>query len=302
MSTPGLYETSRLVVGSTNPVLSSPKFKSNIQHDFNQRHKVWWLTDSHRNSFTHWHVLNISSDQYFDENDQALALFMEREASGTIFVKIKQGWFQTKLGCSIDRPTRSRALIWSDRDILSLQLLAPNHHRHRQHRRHHHQHSLIIDSLSSSSSMKIFFLLQLCASALKNIRENPLFKQQYFFSCHIAEFFVCTNQKIYGTRLLCLHLRRLLQFTIEGWKEAEPMKCFNMFKFTHFCRNLYEQMKSFFVQLSLKGVVPDFPDFRDSHQLQLAPFELAERSLCFFCARFPMETAIIQTLWEWWWW
>ena len=28
---------------------------------------------------------------------------MEREASGTIFVKIKQGWFQTKLGCSIDQ-------------------------------------------------------------------------------------------------------------------------------------------------------------------------------------------------------
>ena len=54
--------------------------------------------------------------------------------------------------------------------------------------------------------------------------------------------------------------------------------------------------KSFFVQLSLKGVVPDFPDFRDSHQLQLAPFELAERSIHFFCARFPMETAIIQTL------
>ena len=59
-------------------------------------------------------------------------------------------------------------------------------------------------------------------------------------------------------------------------------------------------MKSFFVQLPLKGVVPDFPDFRDSHQLQLAPFELAERSIHFFCARFPMETAIIQTLWEWW--
>ena len=63
-----------------------------------------------------------------------------------------------------------------------------------------------------------------------------------------------------------------------------------------FLKELIWTNEIIFVQLSLKGVVPDFPDFRDSHQLQLAPFELAERSIHFFCARFPMETAIIQTL------
>ena len=125
-----------------------------------------WFT--HTYSFTHWHVSNIFSDQYFNENDQPRALFMEREASGTIFVKIKQGWFQTKLGCSIDRPTRSRALIFSDQDILSLQLLAPDHHRHhhrhRQHRhrdchpRHrHHHHSLIIVIVMVIIYLDIFF-------------------------------------------------------------------------------------------------------------------------------------------------
>ena len=254
-----------------------------------------WFT--HTYSFTHWHVSNLSSDQYFDENDQALALFMEREASGTIFVKIKQGWFQTKLGCSIDRPTRSRALIFSDQDILSLQLLAPDHHRHhhrhRQHRhrdchpRHrHHHHSLIIVIVMVIIYLDIFFF---CIE--KYSRESVV--QTTIFLLLPYCWILCLHKSEDLWNAFALPAFEA-SFAIHNWKMEgdRTNEIFQYFLIHTFLKEFIWTNEIIFVHLSLKGVVPDF---LDSHQLQLAPFELAERSIHFFCARFPMETAIIQT-------